>query len=174
MRWDCTRGEGEGANGCVDDKMCEKLSRKSEDNGSWRIWLTDRWWTHCIAIIYSASPPPPPLLEPPALLTPTPMNACNVTFAPPSNSVNPTPNKGKCPGNFREWSSSFRDIRQGLNSQAALFTGIAIENSVKRVFRTLSNIETTIDCLMDLKMRWNKGFSLRMTQIVSWILGGTN
>ena len=46
-----------------------------------------------------------------------------------------------------------RDIRQGLNSQAALFTGIAIENSVKRVFRTLSNIETTIDCLMDLKMR---------------------
>ena len=174
MRWDCTRGEGEGANGGVDDKMCEKLSRKSEDNGSWRIWLTDRWWTHCIAIIYSASPPSPPLLEPPALFTPTPMNACNVTFAPPSNSVNPTPNKGKCPGNFREWSSSFRDIRQGLNSQAALFTGIAIENSVKRVFRTLSNIETTIDCLMDLKMRWNKGFSLRMTQIVSWILGGTN
>ena len=74
-----------------------------------------------------------------------------------------------CARNFREWSSSFRDIRQGLNSQAALFTGIAIENSVKRVFRTLSNIETTIDCLMDLKMRWNKGFSLRMTQIVSWI-----
>ena len=174
MRWDFTRGEREGANGCVDDKMCEKLSRKSEDNGSWRIWLTDRWWTHCIAIIYSASPPSSPSWAP-ALLTPTPMNACNVTFAPPPQTQS-TPNKGKCPGNFREWSSSFRDIRQGLNSQAALFTGIAIENSVKRVFRTLSNIETTIDCLMDLKMRRNKGFSLRMTQIVSWIQDswGTN